>query len=65
MKRNVLKNIVSILRESQFYSTLPRQDKRLLIRGLAENYVFLGDGESDEIVGYESSWAAIIQKEGK
>ena len=65
MNRNALKNLVSILRESQLYGTLPRHDKRLLIRGLAENYLFLGDGESDEIVGYESSWAEIIQKEGK
>jgi hypothetical protein len=65
VNRNMLRNIISILRESPLYSTLPRHEKRLLIGGLAENYLFLGEGESEEIVGYESSWAAIIETEGK
>ncbi len=54
MNRNMLTNIVSILSESPLYRTLPRHEKRFLIRGLVENYSFLGDEEEDEIVGYES-----------
>jgi len=61
----MLKNIVSILRESPLYRTLPRHEKRFLIRGLSENYLFLGDGECCEIVGYESSWAGIAQTGGE
>ncbi len=65
MNRNMLRNIVSILSQSPLYRTLPRRDKRLLIRGLEENYFFLGDGEGGEIVGYESSWAGITQTGGE
>ncbi len=57
MSRNTLRNIVSILMESPLYRTLSRNEKRFLIKGLTENYSFLGDTENGEIVGYESSWA--------
>jgi hypothetical protein len=61
INRNMLRNIVSILRESPFYRTLPSDEKRFLSVGLVENYLLLGDGEDGEIVGYESSWAEITQ----
>ncbi len=61
MSRHMLKNIVSILRESPLYKTLSPGEKRTLIKGLAESYSFLEAGDSEDIVGYESSWAAIIQ----
>ncbi len=57
MNRIMLRNIVSILMESPLYRTLLRHEKRFVIRGLTENYSFLGDEEGGEIVGYESSWA--------
>ena len=65
MDRNMLRNIVSILRESPLYGTLPRYEKRFLIRGLAENYFSSDDGEDGEIVGYESSWAGISETDGE
>lgn len=61
MKHAILRNIVSVLRESPLYVTLPRNEKRFLIKGLAENYSFLGVEEGEEIVGYESSLAGIAQ----
>ena len=60
MSRHMLKAIVSILRESPLYKTISPEEKRSLIRGLADSYSFLEDGKGD-IVGYESSWAGIIQ----
>ena len=65
MNRNMLRNIVSVLRESPLYGTLPRHEKRFLIKGLAENYSFLGGEDGGEIVGYESSWAGITQAGGE
>ena len=61
MSRNVLKAIVSILRESPLYKTFSPEEKRTLIKGLADSYSFLDDGKGGDIVGYESSWAGIIR----
>ena len=61
MSRHMLKAIVSILRESPLYKTFSPEEKRSLIKGLADSYAFLEDGKGGDIVGYESSWAGIIQ----
>ncbi len=61
MSRHMLRLIVSILRESPLYKTFSPEEKRSLIKGLADSYSFLDDDKGGEIVGYESSWAAIIQ----
>jgi hypothetical protein len=61
MGRHMFKNIVCILRESSLYKTLSVRKKRSLIKGLTKNYIFLEADISEDIVGYESSWADIIQ----
>jgi len=61
MSPDILKNIVSILRESPLYETVSVEEKCSSIKRLAENYSFLEDGNGEDIVGYESSWADIIQ----
>jgi hypothetical protein len=61
MSRKVLKEIVSILRESPIYRTLPATERRTIIKELAEKYSFGEDGNGGEVVGYESSWAGIIK----
>jgi hypothetical protein len=60
MSRKVLKEIVSILRESPIYRTLPASEKRMIIKELSEKYSFGEDGNGGDVVGYESSWAGII-----
>ncbi|HKN19122.1 MAG TPA: hypothetical protein VJW95_04935 [Dissulfurispiraceae bacterium] len=65
MNRNILRNIFSILKETPLCRTLPRHEKRSLIRGVPENYLFPGDGEGGEIVGYESSWAGLFKQGAK
>ncbi len=61
MSRHMLKEIVSILKESPLYETLSSQEKRSIIKGLTDSYSFLDDSDGDggDIVGYESSWAGI------
>jgi len=59
MNRNMLKAIVSILMESPLYKTFSPEEKRTIIKGLADSYSFLEDGKGGDIVGYESSWAGI------
>ena len=59
MSRNTLKEIVSILRESPLYKTFTSEEKRSIIKGLAESYSFLDDDKGGDVVGYESSWAVI------
>ncbi|MGD0281541.1 MAG: hypothetical protein ABSB95_04175 [Dissulfurispiraceae bacterium] len=61
MSRHILRKIVSILRESPLYRSLSAEEKRSIIKGLTDNYSFLHDGNNDDIVGYESSWAEIIE----
>ncbi len=61
MSRHMLKEIVSILRESPIYKSLSPEDKRTIIKGLTDSYSFLQDDKDEDIVGYESSWAVIIQ----
>jgi len=62
MSWHILKNIVSILRESPLYKALSSEEKRSLIKGLSESYSFLEVGNSeDNIVGYESSWADTVR----
>ena len=61
MSPDVLKNLVSILRESPLYETAPVEEKCSLIKRLAESYSFLEAGNGEDIVGYESSWADIIR----
>ena len=61
MSRRMLKTIISILRESSLYKTFSPEEKRTLIKGLADSYSFLDDCKGGDIVGYESSWAGIIQ----
>ena len=61
MSRQMLKAIVSILRESPLYKTFSSEEKRSIIKGLADSYSFLDDGKGGDIVGYESSWAGITQ----
>ena len=61
MSRHILKAIVSILRESPLYKMFSPEEKRTIIKGLADSYSFLEDGKGGDIVGYESSWAGIIQ----
>ncbi len=59
MSRNALREIVSILRESPLYKTFSPEEKRSIIKGLAESYSFLEDDKGGDVLGYESSWAAI------
>ena len=54
MSRQMLKEIVSILRESPFYNTLSSEEKRSIIKGLADSYSFCDDGNGGNVVGYES-----------
>jgi hypothetical protein len=61
MSRYILRKIVSILRESPLYKSLSAEEKRSIIKGLTESYSFLQDGNDEDVVGYESSWADIIQ----
>jgi hypothetical protein len=61
MSWHMLKGIDSILRESPIYMTLSAEEKYSVIKGLAENYSLLEGDNSEDIVGYESSWADIAQ----
>jgi len=61
MSRYLLRNIVSILRESPLYKSLSAEEKRSVIRELTESYSFLRSDNDEEVVGYESSWAEIIR----
>jgi hypothetical protein len=61
MSRHNLKNIVSILRESPLYETIPAEERLSLIKRLSESYSFLELGNSEDIVEYDSSRADIIQ----
>ena len=61
MNRHNLKNIVSILRESPLYETIPAEEKLSLIKRLSESYSFLELGNSEDIVEYGSSGADMIQ----
>lgn len=64
MNKKMLKNIVSILKESPIYQILSRKEKRSLIQGLTEYHTFLSDTADEEIVGYESSMAGIMRTSG-
>lgn len=64
MNRTVLKKIVSILMESPIYGALPRHEKRSVIRGLTEHYLFSGNSQDEEAIGYESSMAEIMHTSG-
>lgn len=61
MSRRMLKEIISILRESPLYKTFSSEEKRSIIKGLADSYSFIEDGKGGDLVGYESSWAGIIK----
>jgi len=61
MSWQILRRIVSILRESPLYESLSAVEKRSIIIKLTENYSFLRDEGVEEVVGYESSWAGIIE----
>lgn len=63
MSRHILRNIVSILRESPLYKSLSAEEKRSVIRELTESHSFLRNDNDEELVGYESSWAEIIRKD--
>ncbi|HYA26907.1 MAG TPA: hypothetical protein VEE82_02815 [Thermodesulfovibrionales bacterium] len=54
-----MKHLISILMESPLYLTLPVSERRSLLASLTESYPFLAEDEEEE-VGYESSWAGII-----
>jgi hypothetical protein len=57
----MLKAIVSILRESPLYKTFSAEEKRAIIKTLADSYSFTEDGKGGDILGNESRWAEIIQ----
>lgn len=60
MSRKALKQLISILMDSPLYMTLSVSERRSLVTNLAESYPFLLDGDEEEFVGYESSWAGIV-----
>ncbi len=64
MSRNATKHLVSILMESPLYMTLSISERRSLVTSLTESYPFLADADEEEEVGYESSWAGIVRREG-
>ncbi|MBF0557664.1 MAG: hypothetical protein HQL08_02675 [Nitrospirae bacterium] len=65
MSWQILRKIVSILRESPLYGLLSADEKRSIILELTESYSFFKDGSGEDVVGYESSWAGIITAKKK
>ncbi|MBF0506402.1 MAG: hypothetical protein HQL09_06160 [Nitrospirae bacterium] len=63
MNRHILREIVGILKGSPFYGTLSSDEKRTIIRGLAESYEFFNGGVGPEIDRYESGWTEVMLPE--
>jgi len=61
MRKNTLKKVVGILRESPLYATMSPAEKRQAITEIAKshNLNFLNPDPEEEFVGYEASWAEI------
>ncbi len=63
MDRHMLREIVGILKESPFYGTLSSEEKRTMIRGLAESYEFFSGSVGPEIDRYEPGWTEVMLPE--
>lgn len=59
MKEDGKESLISILKESPFYSMLPVEEKRILIKSLLTDNPSLFDEKKEEdmdIIGYECGW---------
>ncbi len=62
MRKSILKKVVGILKESPLYKTMTPAEKRQAIAEIVKSYNldFLNPNpETEDIVGYEASWAEI------